>query len=268
MPISIHPDSEGGVSIRQTFSRPAVYLDHWAVRRFSDNAELALRFTAALKASKGTWLFSLINLSEFTAMRDEATARRVEALIQQAFPHFYVLDTVGDTPYFRLNPREESSSSETPESHWMLKDLSDRAVIAGGKFNAHRFISDAISHADNLMPIFEQMKSEIADHITAIRKEVFTVRDRRTLVPSRHMPLSDVLKEELLIEPAGQKNQLFSANDAVDFLHAFPSCLLCDMVLLDSAWCHKVELATKRIREAGVEGRIVFVSSKLTRPVS
>ena len=70
------------------------------------------------------------------------------------------------------------------------------------------------------------------------------------------MPLSDVLKEELLIEPAGQKNQLFSANDAVDFLHAFPSCLLCDMVLLDSAWCHKVELATKRIREAGVEGRI------------
>lgn len=138
----------------------------------------------------------------------------------------------------------------------MLRDLGDRAVISGGTFNAHRFISDSIDHADGLLPIFEHMKRDIANHITEIRQKVFANQDRRALVPGRHMRLIDIFKEELLIEPAGQVNQRFLDNDAVDFVHALPACQLCDMVLLDTAWCHKVALATRRLREAGIEGKI------------
>lgn len=252
--MTIQPNGVGGVSIRQNFSSPLVYLDHWAVRRFSDDEALADRFIAALHAAQGTWLFSHINLSEFTAMRDVPTARRVEALIQRAFPYFYVLDTVRDTPYFHVD--QAQPPPDAPNKHWMLRDLGDRAVIAGGTFNAHRFISDGIDHADGLLPIFEQMKREIADHITAIRQSIFANQDRRNLVPSRHMLLIDIFKEELLVEPASQANQRFRDNDAVDFVHALPACQLCDMVLLDTAWCHKVALATRRIREAGIEGKI------------
>jgi hypothetical protein len=254
--MTIQPNGVAGVSIRQTLSNPLIYLDHWAVRRFSNDDALADRFIAALHAAQGTWLFSHMNLSEFTAMRDIPTARSVEALIQRAFPYFYVLDTVADTPYFREDQAGRLSPPEAPDTHWMLRDLGDRAVISGGTFNAHRFVSDAIDHANELMPIFEQMKRDIANHITTIRQAVFANRDRRTLVPSRHMRLIDIFKEELLIEPAGQENQRFRGNDAVDFVHALPACQLCDMVLLDTAWCHKVALATRRIREAGIEGKI------------
>jgi hypothetical protein len=256
MPMTIERNGVGGVSIRQNFSSPLVYLDHWAVRRFSDDAALANRFLAALHAAQGTWLFSQMNLCEFTAMRDIPTARRAEALIQRAFPCFYVLDTVDDTPYFREDQAERPRPAEAPDKHWMLRDLGDRAVIAGGNFNAHRFISDGIDHADELLPIFAQMKRDIANHISAIREEVSSEQDRSALVPRRNMRLIDIFKEELLVEPAGQSNQSFRDNDSVDFVHALPACQLCDMVLLDTAWCHKVAIATRRIREAGVEGKI------------
>lgn len=256
MPMTIKPNGVGDVSIRQNLSSPLIYFDHWAVRRFSDDEALAGRFIAALHAAHGTWLFSHMNLCEFTAMRDVPTARRVEALIQRAFPYFYVLDTIVDPPYFREDQAECPWPSDAPDRHWMLRDLCDRAVIAGGTFNAHRFISDAIDHADELLPIFEQMKRDIAIHISAIRQTVFTNQDRRALVPRSHMRLIDIFKEELLVEPAGQSNQRFRDNDAVDFVHALPACQLCDMVLLDTAWCHKVALATRRIRNAGIEGKI------------
>ena len=256
MPMTIFPCDPGGVSIRQTLSRPLVYLDHWAVRQFSDDEALAHRFITALHAAQGTWLFSHMNLFEFTAMRDKSTARRVEMLIQRAFPYFYVIDTVSDTPYFFEDQAGRVGPPEAPEKYWMLRDLGDRAVISGGRFSAHRFISDAIDNADKLMPIFEQMKGEISNHITAVRQAVFATQDRRTLVPDRHMQLIDIFKEELLVEPAGQKNQRFRDNDAVDFVHALPACQLCDMVLLDAAWCHKVAVATRRIRQAGIKGKI------------
>ncbi len=254
--MTIQPNGVGGVSIRQNFSTPLVYLDHWAVRRFSDDEALADRFIAALHAAQGTWLFSHMNLSEFTAMRDIPTARRVEALIQRAFPYFYVLDTVNDTPYFREDQTERPRAPDGPAEHWMLRDLGDRAVISGGTFNPHRYISDGIDHADRLLPIFEEMKRGIANRITAIRHEIFRDQDRRALVPGSQMRLIDIFKEELLVEPAGQANQRFRDNDAVDFVHALPACQLCDMVLLDTAWCHKVELAKRRIQEAGIEGKI------------
>lgn len=256
MPMTIQTNDVGNVCIRQTLSSPMVYLDHWAVRRFSDDEALAARFIAALHAAQGTWLFSHVNLSEFTAMRDVPTARRVEALIQRAFPYFYVLDTVRDTPYFREDQVERLGPPDTPDEHWMLRDLASRAVITEGTFNAHRFISDAIDHADELLPIFEEMKREIADHIRAFRQAVFTNHDRMALVPGGHMRLIDIFKAELVVEPAGQANQHFRDNDAVDFVHALPSCQLCDMVLLDTAWCHKVALATRRIRNAGIDGKI------------
>jgi hypothetical protein len=264
MPMQIQLNGLGGLSIRQKFSNPLVYLDHWAVRLFADDEAMAERFISALQAARGTWLFSHLNLSEFTAMRSVPTAQRVESLIQKAFPNFYVLDTIADTPYFGGDQTSRSRSPDAPYEHWMLQDLAERAVIAGGAFNAHRFISDAIAHADKLMPIFEQMKDEIADHISSVRQLVYEKQDRRNLKPHGHMPLVEIFKEELFIEPAGQANQNFTRNDAVDFAHAVPSCLLCDMVLLDTSWCHKVKLATKRIRAAGIEGNIAACYSSST----
>ena len=80
------------------------------------------------------------------------------------------------------------------------------------------------------------------------------------------MRLIDIFKEELMIEPFGDPNQPFRANDAVDLLHALPACQLGDLVLLDSAWCNRVRIATKRIQNAGIKGRLAACYSPRMLP--
>jgi len=108
-----------------------------------------------------------------------------------------------------------------------------------------------------LLPIFEEMKQNIVTAVTAIRAHTLGSTNRRKLVPRPGMRLIEIFKEELVIEPfGGDPNQPFEANDAVDLMHALPACQLCDLVLLDSAWCNRVKIATKRIRNADIKGRI------------
>ena len=198
-------------------------------------------------------------------MRDVATARRAEALIEKALPNFYVIDTVDDTPYFREEQPPGPRPADAPDKHWILEDLARRALITG-KLNTHRFISDAMDHRDMLLPIFEQMKQEIVTAVTAIRRHVLGIHDRKKLIPKPGMRLINIFKEELLIEPFGDPNQPFTANDAVDFVHALPACQLCDFVLLDSAWCNRIKVATRRIRRAGIKGRLANTFSPRTVP--
>lgn len=256
MVMSIEPNGAGGLGVRQTLTRPLVYLDHWAVRLFADDKPLANRFISALHATGGTWVFSQVNLFEFVAMRDVATARRVEALIAEAFPHFYVLDTIDETDYFLKHQPGEPRHPDAPDEHWILVDLGERAMISGGNFNTHRFVSDAITHADVLLPLFDQMKQDIVEAVAVARDKVLSNQDRKEFVPRPGMRLKEIFRDELLLEPEAREGQIFRENDATDLVHALPACLLCDMVLLDSAWCYKVKVATKRIRKAGIKGRL------------
>lgn len=84
--ITIQPLEGDKYRLRQTLERPAIYLDHWAVRRFSVDAALQDRLVAALHRAEGTWLFSSINLMEFIAMNDIHSAEAVEAMMIRVLP--------------------------------------------------------------------------------------------------------------------------------------------------------------------------------------
>ena len=137
-----------------------------------------------------------------------------------------------------------------------MRDLGERALIARGRFNSKRFISDAITHADTLLPLFKQMKEAVAQSVAEKRKSILEVRSRRDLVPRMGMRLKDIFIDELLMEPEAQEGQKFKENDVADFLHAVAGTLMCDFVLLDVAWCNKVQVAIERIRFAGIEGHL------------
>ena len=85
-------DSAGRPVLKQAITRPAVYLDHWAIRKFAGDSKLAMRFTAALKASQGTWAVSLLNLIEFIKMTDERQAAQFEELLEQVLPNIFFID--------------------------------------------------------------------------------------------------------------------------------------------------------------------------------
>ena len=57
-------------------------------------------------------------------------------------------------------------------------------------------------------------------------------------------------------------NAPFTANDAVDLMHAADAVDYCDLVLLDKAWERRVNGLRKRIAEEGVDMPIARCFSK------
>ncbi len=99
MVISIKPNGSGTYQVRQQLTEPVVYLDHWAVRLFSEDEPLQDRFISALHRSGGTWLFATANLFEFTAMKDLTQAQAAERLLSRALPDLHFADTTLDRGY-------------------------------------------------------------------------------------------------------------------------------------------------------------------------
>ena len=263
MAMTIVPNGAGGYELKQRLLRPVVYLDHWAVRKFSENAGLQDRFIELLHKSRGTWLFSAANLSEFTVVTDLAQAEAVERLLLRAMPSLYVADTVIDHGFFfAVNPEPHSN---TPDQHWMLRDLGDRAAIICGVWNTHRFVRDAIHHQAHLRPLFDSLKQGIAVAVATVAADPENIAGARKFQPLPGMTLRGALLRELLREVVVRgAAEAFSDNDAMDFIHAASTVPVCDFVLLDSAWCHRVNSSARRMRKGGVTGVVAQCFSPKT----
>jgi hypothetical protein len=260
--MSIHPDDSRGYQVKQQLMEPVVYLDHWAVRLFSEDEPLQDRFISALHRSGGTWLFATANLFEFTAMTDLIQAQATERLLSRALPALHIADTTLDRGFLLLEGAP--AHPDAPEEHWLLKDLGERARIAGGILNTRRFIQDAIIHRDQLYPLFKNLKEEVSNSVTALTKDEERHSNARKFAPRAGMTLRDALSQELLREPHVNEAYVFDENDAVDLIHAVPAAVVCDLILLDARWSHKVNSATKRMRKGGVTGKMARCFSRAT----
>jgi hypothetical protein len=258
--MTIAPNQIGGYSITQKLVRPVVYLDHWAVRLFSDDGPLQKRFIEALHQSEGTWLFSNANIMEFIAMTDLEQAASGERLLLRAMPALYVADTTLDKGFRFVDGVAEHP--DAPDQHWLLHDLGARAAIVGGAWNTHRFLQDAINAKDQLLPIFDAMKGGVSQAVMALTKDERRHHNAVRFKPAPGMTLRDALNAELIRDPHIDTRYVFDDNDAMDFIHAVPAAVVADLVLLDAGWCHKVERATKRLRRGGVKGKLATCYSK------
>lgn len=262
MVISIKPNGSGAYEVRQQITEPVVYLDHWAVRLFSEDEPLQDRFISALHRSGGTWLFATANLFEFTAMTDLTQAQATERLLSRAHPNLHFADTTLDRGFLLVDGAP--AHPDAPEDHWLLKDLGERAKNNSGILNTHRFIQDAIINRDQLSPLFENLKEEISKSVMALTKDKERHSNARKFVPRAGMTLRNALLQELLRESHVNEAYKFDKNDAMDLIHAVPAAVVCDLILLDAHWSHKVNSAAKRMRKGGVTGKIARCFSQAT----
>jgi hypothetical protein len=246
--------SDGNVRVTQKIQRPLVYLDHWAIRLFSENLPLQDRFVTALHQAGGTLIFSTANLFEYVAMTDINQAVEAEKLLFRILPSLYVVDVAFDMEGFGSN--DSTILSQAPIKNWLLDDLAQRAIIAGGHWNMHRFVQDAIKQRDKLLPVFNDMKVSVAEAVMSLTKDANKTKFAKNFVPKAGMTLRDALFHEFLREPHVNPSYIFDGNDAMDIIHAVPAALVCDFVLLDARWCHRLKSATVRIKKAGIKGKI------------
>ncbi len=115
MPIEFF-DSPEGRRIGQTFDSPTVYLDHWAIRLFSDDKALHDRFVTALQRKRGTLLISTFSMAELGGASDPQHAIDAEAFLERCLPHLFLTD-------FRMDEvlsRERNEASNATR-FWRLR---------------------------------------------------------------------------------------------------------------------------------------------------
>jgi hypothetical protein len=90
--IELSRNKNGDREAIQHLTSPAVYLDHWAVRKLSEDRGKAGRFAAALETHGGTLAISWVNLLEFSKLTDTEQARKAEGLIEANLPRIFFLE--------------------------------------------------------------------------------------------------------------------------------------------------------------------------------
>jgi hypothetical protein len=243
----MHTNALGFLELRQVLEPPVVYLDHWAVRRFSDDSSIQDRFVSALKSKGGTLLFSSQNIAEFCKVGDFNTAQRSETLLARILPNFYVADFTIDKGFATADGGP--AGQDFPGQGWLLHDMLERAKLnENGELTVYRFVTDVVIHRDNLLPLFVEMEEGIAAAINITRKNDEIKTRARNYRPEAGETLQMIVQNELTREYYLDSTSHFTANDSSDLLHSVPSLIRADFALLDHAWCIKAERARRRLQ--------------------
>ena len=124
MPIEFF-DATSETRVRQSFVSPTVYLDHWAIRMFSDDLALQDRLVKALRSKGGTLLLSNISFSEFAVPSDARHAADAEDFIERLLPNIYLTDFALDKVL-----EQERSEPNNAKRFWPSADLPQLELFA------------------------------------------------------------------------------------------------------------------------------------------
>jgi len=80
----------GGLFVRLV--RPVIYLDHFGLRRITEDDHLANRLVDALQISSGSLALSWLNLGEYATVTDRDQRLLAEKLINRILPAVFPLD--------------------------------------------------------------------------------------------------------------------------------------------------------------------------------
>jgi hypothetical protein len=252
MPIEFF-DSPEGRRVGQSFDSPTVYLDHWAIRLFSDAPALQDRLVSALVTKRETLLISTVSMAELGSASDPRHIFDAEAFLERCLPHLFLTDFRLD----KLRAREMNEGTNATR-FWPTADLAqlklfgERSQAAGQEFTMRGFAQMAYEHRS---PINELMRSNARKMIEAVDK---ARSDPDYVRKARDAPLSEsrtrmmLIMGELLRGFILDPNLTMSENDAVDLVHAAIPLNCCDYVLLDGPWAERVAKMKLRLDKSAM----------------
>lgn len=262
MPMSLHK-SDPAWELRQTFSAPAIYFDHWAIRLFSDDLTLQDRLIELVHQRRATFVLSATNLAEFTHVSDHRHGVDSGRLLGRLMPNIYL--TMPDLDLAERHHAEARSGGLLgfpPPDRVTLRFLADQAREVGADtpsieclFSLMQREGQAVKAAqmDTSAALFATILSQRADSAATAAIRGCQLGDGTPPV----LLLFRELARELHLQP-----QAPSLNDVVDMQHAMLPLLHCDFVLLDAAWVDRVARIAQRARRQNFDLRLPLCFSK------
>jgi hypothetical protein len=245
-----HVSSE--LRVRQSFASPTVYLDHWAIRLFSDDLALQDRLVNTLRSKGGTLLLSNVSFGEFSAASDPRHATDAETFIERLLPNIYLTDFALDKVLERENLEPNNVRRFWPSADLpQLKLFAERAQDAPLGFTMRGFVTLAHTNRVRIAAVTAEVVQQIKAGIEASRADASYVAKARRVEPDDARPRTLIILGELMRGFHLDSTAPISDNDVVDMLHAAMPINCCDYVLLDGAWAERVEKMRRRIVKVG-----------------
>lgn len=253
----------GRLQVIQSFDFPAVYLDHWAIRRLSSDAPLGNRFISALKASGGSLVISHVNLAEITGPIDPKHAGEIAMFLEAVLPNIYFakFDVEKAIDQEKV-PRDISIRLRAAPDIDLLFEVARQRPDDFQPFTIEGVIKVIAEHRNKLNAAWTDSNRELADQINNVRSNAETMKQAKNLKDHpRHAPTLAVMQE--LLRPIFLDETLvIGPNDAGDLRHAITSITYCDYVLLDGKWEDLYGRMVKRFSELNLQIRVAKVFSE------
>ena len=233
----------GQCEIRQYCRPPAVYLDHWAFRRFSEKPELREALASAIADRDGTLVVGRLNLLEFTRVASRTQLQDAERLVQDVLPRVFFLDIQIMDVVNRENTRGFGACGDMQMLEYFGKPMLDdfqqwRAIrlfdILDGKRDEYRAGFDLIEH---------RVHATLNEYSTVDRRTIREGLEEAERRPRATLTLARALADEIFRD----KRRVLDVGDASDMMHTVVPCAYCEYVLIDSEWCDYVERVRRRL---------------------
>jgi len=193
MPIEFF-DSPEGRKVGQSFDSPTVYLDHWAIRLFSDDRILQDRLVSALLRKRGTLLVSNFSMAELGATSDPRHIIDAESFLERCLPHLFLTNLQLDEILARERNEVSNATRFWPTADLpQLKLFGERSQATGGRFTMDGFAKMAYEHRMDINEMMSSMAHTMKEAVENARSDPDYVRN------ARDAPLNDSRPRTLLI---------------------------------------------------------------------
>ncbi len=243
----------GNLQVRQCFDFPTVYLDHWAVRRFSSKDEEGKRFLRALKGSGGTLVVSHMNLAEISGPADPRHTDEIAGFFESVLPNIYfALFDVEQAIKQEKQPRNNSIRLKATPDLELLMTVGRERPDDFAPFTIANIVRLIATHRDRLGATWHKSNQEVADHINQVRLNPGTIQQAKNFVEHPVGVPTLAVMQELLRPIFLDKTLTINRNDAGDIQHAILSIVYCDYTLLDGKWEDLHQRMKHRFAELGL----------------
>jgi len=160
----------GAPWVTQTLTEPSVFLDTWAIRRFSEDAALGARFRVALVARPGTLVLSALSLTDFVGLSDCRHTEAAGEFVDSLCPRIFFIDF----DPFKVRQREydviAGLTRECPAGDYgFLLHFAEPAALRYHPMGVRVWFAAVHGHRDTLLKHRDELGATVFTAVDALR---------------------------------------------------------------------------------------------------
>lgn len=252
MPISFEPDGDD-IVWRQTFDRPAIYLDIFAIRHIAKSEELTQRLSQAIKRQHGTWMFAPSTVSEFARFSNSRHSAAADELLRAVLPNIYLAHPEAEAGWgqgsFDEDPDRPFPVADEPNMEFFSRKFVKTGDTTEAMLNLFAMLHE---HREKMSDVLDDVADRFIQSIVSNRQDdkfrAAAKASRPDGIRSRIKIISGALMRDWILD----LNSTIDRNDAMDFSHALNAVNYCDLIMLDAGWERRVNALRQSIAESGI----------------